>query len=39
MPQAKDGFNTWMVPSEAIKIPSAEVFVSELADAIEKREL
>ena len=39
MPQAKDGFNTYMVPSITVKIPSVETFASELANVIEKRDL
>jgi hypothetical protein len=39
MPQAKDGFNTYMVPSITVKIPRMEAFTSELAEVMAKRDL
>jgi hypothetical protein len=39
MPKAKDGINTFMVPSITVKIPTIETFASELAAVMEKHDL
>ena len=39
MPQAKDGFSNFIVPSITVEIPSVVAFVSELANVIEKHDL